>query len=108
MEQDHSKANKELEQIAAKKNVELPKELEGKHKREIERLSKLSGEKFDREYMELMIRDHKEDIEKFQREADKGDDADAKKYAGKYLPTLKKHLELARTTGQQVGAVRGQ
>lgn len=106
MEQDHGKALKELEQIAAKKNVELPKELEGRHKREVERLSKLSGEKFDREYIQAMVKDHKEDIEKFQRESEKGDDPDAKKYAAKHLPTLKQHLELAQTTGQQVGALR--
>jgi putative membrane protein len=106
MQQDHGKAAKELEQIAAKKGVDLPKQLEGKHKSTVEKLSKLSGEKFDREYMETMINDHKEDVEKFQRETEKGKDPDIKTFAGKQLPTLKKHLELARATGQQVGAVK--
>jgi len=104
MEQDHQKAYQELERIAANKGVELPKQLEGKHKSEVDRLSKLSGEKFDREYMQAMIKDHKEDVDKFQREADKGNDPDLKQYAGKHLPTLKKHLEMARTAGQQVGS----
>ncbi len=105
MEQDHGKANKELEQVAAKKNIDLPKQLEGKHKSEVDRLSKLSGEKFDREYMQAMIKDHKADVDKFQREADKGKDPDIKQFASKTLPTLKQHLELARTAGQQVGAL---
>jgi putative membrane protein len=106
MEQDHSKANKELEQLAAKKNIDLPKQLDGKHKAEVDRLAKLSGEKFDREYMQAMIKDHKEDVAKFQREAEKGKDPDIKQFASQTLPTLKKHLELAQTTGQQVGALR--
>jgi len=106
MQQDHSKAAKELEQIAANKGIQLPKQLEGKHKSTVEKLSKLSGEKFDREYMETMIKDHKEEVEKFQRQADKAKDAEIKNFAAKQIPTLKKHLELAQSTGQQVGAVR--
>jgi putative membrane protein len=106
MEQDHSKAFKEIEQLAAGKGVELPKDLDAKHKATVNRLAKLSGEKFDREYMQFMINEHKEDVDKFQREADKAKDPDIKAFAGKELPTLKKHLELARTAGQQIGSAR--
>jgi putative membrane protein len=106
MEQDHGKALKEIEQLAAGKGVELPKELDAKHKATVNRLAKLSGEKFDREYMQFMINEHKEDVEKFQREAEKAKDPDVKTFASKELPTLKKHLELARTAGQQIGSKR--
>ena len=70
MQQDHGKANEELKQIAADKGVKIPTKLEGKHKKTVDRLSKLSGAEFDRQYIRTMIEGHKEDIEKFQREAD--------------------------------------
>ena len=108
MQKDHSKANENLKSIAAKKSVELPKALEGKHKTTMDRLSKLSGVEFDREYMRAMVDDHKETLEKFQREADKGKDPDVKKFASGQVPTLKKHLELAETTHKQVaGSAKG-
>jgi putative membrane protein len=104
MQEDHGKANNELKALAANKGVEIPKDLEGKHKTTVDRLSKLSGEEFDRQYMRAMIDDHKEDLRKFEREADKGKDSQVKKFASKHVPILKKHLELAEATGEEVKA----
>jgi putative membrane protein len=104
MQEDHSKANDELKKIAAEKGVEVPTALEGKHKKTMDRLSKLSGEEFDRQYMRAMVDDHKEDLEKFQREADKGADPAIKQFASKHVPVLKKHLELAQTTNKELRA----
>ena len=104
MQEDHGKANDELKKIAAEKGVEIPTALEGKHKKTVDRLSKLSGEEFDRQYMRAMVDDHKEDLEKFQREADKGADPAVKQFASKHVPVLKQHLELAQTTAKEVKA----
>ncbi len=101
---DHGKANTELKHLASTKNVQIPTELEGKQKSTYDRLAKLSGDRFDREYMKTMIDDHKEDVDAFQKQADKGNDAEVKSFAAKTLPTLKQHLEMAQSTGQQVGA----
>ena len=49
-----------------------------------------------------MVSDHKEDVKKFQNEADKGKDADVKKFASQTLPTLKEHLQLAESTADAV------
>lgn len=102
MQEDHGKANEELKGLAANKGVQIPTALEGKHKKTVDRLSKLSGSDFDRQYMRTMIEDHKEDLKAFQREADKGKDPDVKQFAGKYVPMIKKHLEMAQTTGEQL------
>jgi putative membrane protein len=101
MQKDHSKANDQLKKIAAKKNIKLPAELDAKHKATVNKLSKLKGEEFDREYMEAMVDDHKEDVEKFQQQADKGEDPELKKFAQDHVPILKKHLELAEQTQKQ-------
>jgi predicted outer membrane protein len=84
--------------------VQISDKLEGKHKSTYDRLAKLSGEKFDREYMKTMIDDHKSEVDKFKKEAESAKDPDVKQFASKTLPTLEKHLELAQSTGQQVGA----
>lgn len=102
MEQDHSKANDELKKIVSDKGIQLSTDLDKNHKTKIDKLTKLSGADFDKQYMNAMVSDHKEDIKKFQRVADKGKDADLKQFASQTLPTLKEHLQLAESTAQQV------
>ena len=102
IQEDHDKANEELKTIAATKGIELRQSLQGKHKRTVGRFSKLSGAEFDRQYMRLMIDDHKHDLEKFQREADNGKDPDIKQFASKLIPVLKKHLEMAQAIHRRV------
>jgi putative membrane protein len=104
MQADHSKINEQLKKIAAKKGVDLPDAPSGEHKRTLDKLSKLSGREFDEEYMEAMVDDHKEDIEKFETAAEKARDPDVKKFAADTLPVLKKHLELAQSTQKQLKA----
>ncbi|MGH7830215.1 MAG: DUF4142 domain-containing protein, partial [Candidatus Binatia bacterium] len=55
------------------------------------------------EYMRFMIEDHRKEIEKFNRQQEKAEEPEVRKFASKNLPILKKHLELARQTGRQVG-----
>lgn len=104
MQTDHSKANDELKKIAAKKGIKLPTALEGKPKATFDKLAKLKGDEFDREYINAMVDDHKQNIEKFQQEADKGKDPEVKKFAQNQLPILKKHLALAEQTQKEVTA----
>jgi putative membrane protein len=104
MQQDHSKANDELKKLASDKGVQLSATLDKKHQSKVDKLAKLSGAEFDRKYIDAMVDDHKDDVKKFQKEADKGKDADIQKWASKTLPTLKEHLQLAQSTEKQVKA----
>src|SRR6267154_6252054 len=51
MIEDHSRANDELKAIATRKNVTLPLDMSSDQKATMEKLSKLSGADFDKEYM---------------------------------------------------------
>lgn len=106
MVKDHSKANDELKSIAAKENVDLPSAVSAKQQREIDRLSKLSGQQFDKAYMQHMLKDHRKDINEFQKEANKGKDPDVKSFASSTLPTLQQHLQHAQRVagGNQTGS----
>lgn len=94
---DHTKANQELKQVVDKKGVTLPKDLEQKQQKELDRMSKMRGADFDKEYIQLMLKDHKEDISQFENQAKNGQDADLKAFATQSLPILREHLALIQT-----------
>lgn len=98
MVDDHTKANNELKSLAAQKGITLPAMLMEKHQKMVNDLTAKTGKEFDKEYMNMMVDDHKEDIDAFEKAADKGNDADVKAFAAKTLPTLKHHLEMAEQT----------
>ncbi len=58
MVEDHSKANQELMQLAEQKKVMLPPDVMPKHKEVMEKLAKLKGADFDKEYVKAMVEDH--------------------------------------------------
>ena len=101
---DHSRAGAELKSLAAKKGMQLPNDLTSAQKTEMERLSKLSGAEFDKEYMSAMIKDHEDDVKDFETQSKEGTDTDVKAFAAKTLPTLQEHLQMARNAAQKVGA----
>ena len=104
---DHSKANSQLKGVASKNDISLPSGLDAKDQATYDKLSKLSGPEFDRAYMKDMVSDHEKDVSNFKREADTGKNSDVKNFASQTLPTLEKHLTLARQTEQQVMANNG-
>jgi len=104
MVQDHTRANAELKSIAARKNIQAPGDMSSSQKSSMEKLSKLSGTDFDKEYMSNMVKDHENDVKDFENQANKGTDSDVKAFAAKTLPTLRKHLQMARDVASQVGA----
>ena len=101
---DHGKANDALKKLASGKGVDLPTDMDAKEKRELERLQKLSGATFDREYMKHMVSDHEKDVKLFEQEAQSGQDAEVKAWAAKHLPTLREHLTQAKSVHDRLGA----
>jgi putative membrane protein len=102
MVDDHGKASAELKDLAQKKNLTLPAELDSKHRQVRDRLAKLRGAEFDRAYADEMVRDHKKDVGEFKREAGRAKDPDLKTWAGKTVPTLEDHLKQAQQMQAQV------
>jgi putative membrane protein len=97
MVDDHSKANDQLKQLAANKGVDLPSSLDAKDEATRTRLSKLSGDAFDRAYMKDMVADHTKDVSEFRRESQSAKDPDVKNFASQTLPTLEDHLKSAKS-----------
>lgn len=97
MVDDHSKANQELMNLAKGKGITVPTELDEKHRKDVTKFSSLSGAEFDREYVKMMVSDHRKDVSEFEKESSRGADADLREFATKTLPTLKEHLQMAES-----------
>lgn len=97
MVDEHAEANDRLQKIASRKGITLPTSLDKANQAVKDRLSKLSGEQFDRAYMRHMVSDHRKDVAEFEREANSGKDEDVKKFASRTLPTLEDHLNQAES-----------
>ncbi|MDQ2867468.1 MAG: DUF4142 domain-containing protein [Verrucomicrobiota bacterium] len=79
---DHGKANEELKALAAKKGVELPA------------APSVSKWKSDKDYVDMMVKDHEKDLAEFDKEAKSASDADVKAFAKKTSAVIRKHLAL--------------
>ena len=91
---DHVANNEKAKQVANEIGVSPPTEPSAKQKAAYDKLAKLSGTAFDRQFAKMMVMDHKKDVQKFQREAKKAHGA-LGHYASETLPTLTKHLQAA-------------
>ena len=96
MVDDHTKASDELMQIASGKGMMLPTAPDPKHQSHMAKLSGLSGDRFDREYIKMMVSDHKKTVALFQREASRGADPELKGFASRNLPVIQEHLRMAQ------------
>ena len=94
MVEEHTRANQELMQLAMQKKVELPSEMSTQNTALIDRLSGLSGRRFDTAYKQAMIDSHKQAIALFQAQSQQGQDPQLKAWATQKLPNLQAHLEM--------------
>jgi putative membrane protein len=96
MVDDHTKANGDLKQAASKSNIQVPDSLDSKHQSRIDKLSKLSGQDFDKAYVKDQLKDHQTDVREFSQEAQGGSDPNVKTFASSTLPVLQHHLEMVK------------
>lgn len=96
MVKDHTKSSEELAPIAKKHGFALAKEVSSTHKDVCEKLKKLSGADFDREYMAGQVKAHQTAVKLFTQQSKSGKDADLRAFASKTLPTIQEHYKMAQ------------
>jgi len=96
MVDDHSKMLEDLKKMAEAKNVQLPTEPKSKDAKKIQKLQGLSGEKFDREYMSEMVKDHKKDVKETADIAKKAKDSEFKSAVQDAHDKMADHLKSAQ------------
>lgn len=96
MVSDHQKAGDDLDKIASDKGMAIDDKLSAKDQAELDRLTKLQGASFDREYVKSQLAAHKAAVALFGKESKSGNDSELKSFAASTLPTLQDHLQLVQ------------
>ena len=119
---DHTQAGDQLKQVASSNAIPLEAKIDDKHQNLMEKLSKLNGSDFDKEYMSAMIDDHQDAVSDLRSRVDedrsatdrltgknpenpaavKPEQSDNKitmsinRWAADALPTVEQHLDRAK------------
>lgn len=88
---DNTKLLKELRTLAAQKNIVLPTTLSNEKADGLNDLREEEGEAFDKEFIKMIQRDHKRDLDKFEEAAD-FNDRDVQQFAQRNVSLFEKHL----------------
>lgn len=102
MVKDHTKTSTELKALVSsgKVKAELPTVLDSAHQSKLDKLKSKSGKDFSSDFDSMQQDAHKDAVSLFERYAKGGDNAELKNWAGKTLPALKHHLEMAEGLGK--------
>ena len=103
LEQDHASANAKLQPIAQNLNVQWPQQLPSRWQSEITKLQKLNGADFDKEFATYLLRDHARDMDSYQREANRTQNADLKSYAQNMHQAMQSHFQTVESLAKTVG-----
>jgi putative membrane protein len=96
MTKDHGDANERLMKLARSHEVPLPKEPDADQKAVRAQLERLNGAAFDVAYMSAQVGDHQKTAHLLEHEIGSGQDVRTKDYAKETLPTVLKHLRMAK------------
>jgi putative membrane protein len=97
MVNDHTKANNDLKPIANAGGVQWPDSPPQDAQATYEKLSKLSGDQFDRQFMAVMVKDHQKVAHLYEQTLGKTTDKQLKTYIRNTLPTVRNHLQHAES-----------
>lgn len=99
---DHGMAQQELQQMAQAKGMTLPQKTDLAHRTVSGALRLLSGETFESQYINRVgLDDHQRTVELLQKTQNQARDTELKALAGRMLPVVQDHLDMARQISQQ-------
>jgi len=98
MVEDHTKSSREMLKLANNTKFTVASTMDAEHERLFRKLSSMRGAAFDREYMAGQVKDHKVAVSLYERATKNVKNEDLKKFAGKTLPVIRKHLKMAQQT----------
>ena len=94
---DHSKTSSDLKSMTTSGEVkaEIPSTMDSAYEKKLDKLRDTKPADFSSEYDPMQVSAHKDAVSLFQRYSKSGDNPQLKDWAGKTLPTLQHHLEMA-------------
>lgn len=104
LQTDHGEHLQKAQAMAQQMGMTPPTAPNAKQKAAYDRLSKEHGARFDKAFAQAAVRDHKQDIAKYEKEAKKK--GELAQFAQETVPTLQKHLQTAQSIANK-GAMTG-
>jgi putative membrane protein len=95
LQDDHKKANHQLQMITKKRGMNSPSKLDTKHQAKVDKLLAPQGEEFDRGYLKHIMEGHRFALLLYQHESQSGKVDELKAYATQILPTVREHHQKA-------------
>ena len=99
---DHTKTSEELKSmVPAEARAAVPTALDSSSQSKIDNLKNAKPNDFSSDFDSMQVSAHKDAVSLFERYAKGGEDAKLKEWAGKTLPALQHHLEMAQNLGKK-------
>jgi putative membrane protein len=99
---DHTKTSEELKSmVPADAKAAIPAALDSSSQSKIDKLKNAKPDDFSSDFDSMQVSAHKDAVSLFERYAKGGEDARLKQWAGKTLPALQHHLEMAQNLGKK-------
>ncbi len=94
---DHTKTSEELKSMApTDAKAVIPTAIDSSSQSKIDKLKDARPDNFSSDFDSMQVSAHKDVVSLFERYAKSGEDPKLKDWAGKTLPTLQHHLEMAQ------------
>ena len=108
MVDDHKKLGDEMRDVAHTEGIRPQDNTAAKDRDLQAKLKALSGPAFDQAYIQAMVKDHRQDLDAFQKEANKGNDTAIKDAAGRGAMLIEEHLKMAEDLARSHRVQTGQ
>ena len=99
----HTKALKDLQNLADGKQISLPTSITNNGQDAYKKMMNEKGNRFDKAYCDMMVNSHKDAIDKFEKASKDAYDSDIRVWAASMLPALRIHLDRAITCQKMFG-----
>ena len=97
MVKDHTRLNSELGAAAKSVGLTVPSTISAEQQAEYDKLAKLSGNQFDKAYIDLMVKVHTTDLAAFQKEEKSTQNATLKAAVSGAITVIEEHLKMAKS-----------
>jgi len=106
---DHTKTTNDIKAMVESGDVkaEIPATLDSSHQSKLDKLRDAKADNFSSDYDSMQVSAHKDAVSLFERYSKSGDNAKLKDWAGKTLPTLQHHLEMAQSLDKNRSSTMG-
>jgi Domain of unknown function (DUF4142) len=99
--EDHTKTSSELKQSIGDVKAEIPGALDSSSQSKVDKPKNAKPDEFSSTFDSMQVSAHKDAVSLFERHARGGDSPKLKDWAGKTLPHLQHHLEMAQRLGKK-------